>query len=77
MQTPHLPKMTGFLTCWVCDRVFADYDVIVTASPCVLKCRTCVTGLPLSPKTIQELLAASEQARFAARESVEAEEVLQ
>ncbi|WP_238913784.1 hypothetical protein [Achromobacter insolitus] len=76
MKTPHMPQMKGFLTCWVCDRVFADYDVIVTASPCVLKCRTCVTGLPLSPKTIQGLLAASEHARVTAHESA-AEEVLQ
>ena len=62
MKTPHMPQMKGFLTCWVCDRVFAD--------------RTCATGLPLSPKTIQGLLAASEHARVTAHESA-AEEVLQ
>lgn len=77
MQNRHLPEMKGFLTCWLCDRVFADYDVIVTVSPCALKCRTCVTGLPLSPETIQKLQAISEQARRASVTPAAAEEFLQ
>lgn len=77
MQNRHQPGMKGFLTCWVCDRVFADYDVIVTVSPCAVKCRTCVTGLPLSPETVQQLLAISEQARRVSATPEAVEEILQ
>lgn len=35
------PTLKGFLNCWTCDQTFADFDLVVSASPCVVRCRGC------------------------------------
>lgn len=37
------PTFKGFLTCWTCAAMCADFDVVVSASPCMLQCRRCAT----------------------------------
>lgn len=35
------PTLKGFLTCWTCNETYADFDLVVSASPCILQCRGC------------------------------------
>lgn len=35
------PALKGFLTCWTCAAICADFDVVVSASPCMLQCNKC------------------------------------
>lgn len=40
----HQPTLKGFLTCWTCNETYADFDLVVSASPCNLQCRGCAAG---------------------------------
>ncbi|CAE35623.1 phage-related hypothetical protein [Bordetella bronchiseptica RB50] len=37
------PALRGFLTCWTCAATCADFDVVVSANPCMLQCRKCAS----------------------------------
>ena len=43
------PTFKGFLTCWTCAAMCADFDVVVSANPCMLQCRKCADGVEAAP----------------------------